>query len=296
MFTTLVIVFNLVSLAGIMIGLLLRSPGVRDIIDRSYVYASDIAVGKLPADITDAIPLAIRKAVILGKNNKISPKKLLMISLVSTVLFSMSFICDPSINLEHSHAARIFGGGTLGLWGAVGLVNAMAWPGHIIFDAMMCSVLLRISRRQRPAFFQFIILFGALSLVSLIPLVFIFAMSVPIASTGNLSSTFVLWLTPLVFNGPTVLWLKVLGTWTRGYMSSGVDALLILSSLASSTPLLLEMISRLLIGSKRVMRIVAGLSLKISETNADRLFSTSLVAFAIGNGLCQVFGISIKLE
>lgn len=303
MFVTFVLALNLVSLAGVVVGLLLKSQVVRDAIDAGYVYSSDLATDA-PAIIVDRYSKAFVTAILLNKAGRISAKKVFVVSLVSSTLFNSAVFAWIWEFQPNSPLANYFGGGDTGLKLGQGFMLSVKRPAHFIYDFFVSATLLWVRRRiyQKSRWLQILVASLSAIVVLLVPAV-VMVLSLMIIGTyvPDWEHTTVGFALPLgmstIFNGPSVLLLWLTGSatfmpdmkWAQGW-------LIAMSALVSTSVVVFDLIGRLIALSRRATRCMASAMLAISQTDANKLFTVSLTAFAIGNGICQVFGIAMKID
>ncbi|MNO76469.1 hypothetical protein D3C76_675430 [compost metagenome] len=305
MLTFAVLALNFTALAGIVLGLLLRTPRVRNALELAYIHTSDFAVSRSHHEATRALVWAFTRTALLNNRNTLSLRKILIVSLISSVVFSVAMASvilntspdspDPYLNI----------GGVFDSFVGVIVFYLIAWPGHFIYDYLICLALLRISKTgsQRSLAKQITYMILAFSAASLIPfavlVVFFFArFYFPGISPNDINTWDVILMTPFFWNGPTFFWVGVAHLVFKAelfhFMTASNVALFLLSSIASSSIGFFDLLARGLVSSRPAMNFFASTALRLTKTNADHVFNVSMIAFAIGNGLCQIFGISIK--
>ncbi|EJN20193.1 hypothetical protein PMI35_05497 [Pseudomonas sp. GM78] len=301
MLTFAVLALNLVALAGIVLGLLLRAPRVRSALELAYIHTSDLADSRSDNEATRALVWAFTRTALLNSHGKLSLRKTLVVSLISSVVFTIGL--TPMFGRFFSTLA-----GTMPSESYLGTIifYLMAWPGHFIYDYIICSALLRISKTGNRRSFSkqtgYMIL--AFSAASFLPMLIMWAYSIVRFTLPNMlvkesmNNWDLLLLVPFFWNAPTFLWLGVLRLFEiyalPDAMAARDIAILFLSSIVSSCIVFFDLLARGLVVNRSAMNFFANTALRLSQTNADHVFNVSMIAFTIGNGLCQLFGISIR--
>ena len=295
---------TLVSLIGIFFGALLKSKRVRDLIELTYIQASDLTSGQLPRKYVLELTDAFLGATVLDKKGKISPRKIAVLSFLSCTMFLMSFTSNFWAPIEQdSFIAEYVGSGLLGGVLAKIALYCIVWPSHFIFDFISSSMLLYVWRRvsDKSIFIKFICVM--FSFVAFMVIVFAICFGLYINTFGlgyvdpkiyTLKQLIIF--APIVLNGPVFLGLDMLITMLAG---SGVLSPFQLVLLISSCSLtfcvfIVIMFARVLTLNKSILEKLSQMSLAISEIDADKLYHYSCAIFTIGGGLCSLFGVTIK--
>lgn len=308
MFTFTVLALNLVALAGIAIGLLLRAPRVRNALEVAYIHSSDIAQGHERQEVIRTLVSAFTRTVALNDHHHLSIWKLIVVSFISSLIFSVAMAPIIGDISPSDPAAKFFGGGTFGTFAGTILFYVFAWPGHFIYDFFICWILLKVSkssyrRSLRRHSLYMLLALGCASLapIAVVVLYVLFRFVLTGLPTTEMTEwDLILIGIPFFWNGPTFSWLSaahlILDIKIFEFITTPRAVLFLLSTTASASIGFFDLFARCLAASKRAMSLLATLTIRLTKADADRIFNYSWTAFSVGNGLCQLFGISIKLN
>lgn len=308
---TLVIAFNLVALLGIVVGLLLQSSQLRSFIEVTYIETDDLTTGKKPEGYVQNFADIILLAIFLSPTGRLSIRKIAALSFLSCTIFlvgMMSALVGFDSLIYKNVVSQFVGSGYFGAMLTITmmflLLLLVAWPAHFIYDLFASFVVITVwrARKRTLGLFEILIITGAIVLYSAVPIVIAYAYGnsfVVIRDSGwikmpDYSLIDVTIILPLIMNGPSMLWVLLIEHTSSGLQqfNAGSIALVFLSCLVSIGMVCMITLAKVAANSAKTMGMLADLALRLSKVDAKRVYQVSFTAFAIGNGLCQVFGIS----
>lgn len=310
MFTTLVLALNLIALAGILLGLLLKNERVRECIDYAYISIDELVVGNMPTENVSKMVDAFLQATFVTRSGRLSKTRIALLATISCSLLWIGLGFRQNLRQgPFGIASQLLGQSPMSSFAGNAIFFLMAWVPHFVYEYFASYTLLKVWRKttRTPPISRTFYISLALVGISLLPLLTLLpayylldkiGINPPSVSSGVFG---ILYFVP-IFNGPTLFWLTpvalVLGHNEIYGALLGMPAVtfMILSSCVTLGLLFVALAAQQAARNRRLLHFLQIATLQVSSLSAERLYLTSLTLFAVGNGLCQLFGISIKLE
>ena len=316
-FAIAVLLLNLVALLGIIAGQLLRSTHLRDAFRVSFFTLSRAALNSVDDTFKTTVADAAIRSIVLNRVGGISFKKILLISALIT-LFSGAqnivmplpdnYVPDVQIDGQQiqytSNELEIIR--VVGPWFALIGIWAMAFIQTLIGCSLM-QVIWRHSAHKSLRARAILLLIGTFALVVvgfLLLLLFVPGLSATWTSEGisinlnisgggesfvffyTLQNRFNLLFGILVFAATSGKLLTLPWIFPLKFAYYLFPAVLQVIHLGIATATLMAL------SSQRGLTLFASAMRRITEMDGENIFRASLTLFAIGTGLCQIFGIS----